>query len=588
MIFSIIILVLIGVIAFFHYTQGFFSSAISVVLAAISAAIAISYQEPIVVNWLGGKFADEANGMTVIVLFAVCYCVLRFIFDAAIPGNVRLPVLMDKIGAGVMGLFAGIIAAGVLALGAQMLPFGPNIAGYGRFPTNDSREVSMSLQGMAQMQNVDVIDELKNNNFDADSQQKMILPADDWVVNFVSYLSQPAGALAGERTLTSVHPDWLNELFADRLGIEVGGKRVAMNLAKTKEVQVSAIYALASLPQISGESPNIRSEKLSDTVSSDAQHQLLVIRTTIDHDATDSDNLFRFSMASCRLVTNGKVFYGIGTVEGGSTLLASHLDDFLFTEIAGGSKAIDIAFLVPKSDVLAPAKTGQPQHLADGVYFQVKRLGWVDLGGKEVTPTMPVSTETVVMRKADVLKALHPPEEQVSAPLEFEDTKNSNQIFTPINVGTADTTVKDQQLSSGIISLKDGKFSKLDINATDTIQRMRQGGYPVDTLFVPPGKMIVQLSCRPSGDNPWQWAGDLAQFTLVTTDGQKIPPSGALAKLKSANGQDKLAAIYDAATPPSSLSTQDGRPTDVWLIYQLPAGAQIKQWDYQGKLVHPM
>jgi hypothetical protein len=183
---------------------------------------------------------------------------------------------------------------------------------------------------------------------------------------------------------------------------------------------------------------------------------------------------------------------------------------------------------------------------------------------------------------------MHPREEAVTAPLDFQDIQTSDKLFTQINVGTPDADVSSQQLDSGTVSLKDKKFSKLDINATDTIQRMKQGGYPIDQFYAGTGKTIIQVSCRPNGDNAWQWAGDISQYQLEDKDGHKYPPSGAIAKLKEASGQDKMAAIYDASNPPSSLATQDGRPTDVYLIYQVPAGTQPKQWDYQGKLVHSM
>jgi hypothetical protein len=583
MIFSIAILILVGIIAFFQYTQGFFSATISAFLAAVSAAMAISYEEPIVNSWLGGKFADEANGMILIVIFAASYIILRVIFDTAIPGNVRLPFLLDKVGAGVMGIFTGLFTAGILALGAQMLPFGPTIAGYGRFETNEPRQVQLASQ-FGQAQDMFVNDELKNDKFDPDQQKKMILPVDDWVVGFASYLSEPTASLSGDRTVTSVHPDWLNELFADRLGIEAGGKHVAFNIGKTKQVDVTAVYAPDSLPQVSGESTDIRKEAPPAIVKSSSQQMLLVVRTMIDKDATDGDNLFRFSMATSRLIANGKIYYGIGTVADGTTLAASRLDDPLFMEITGGTKGADIAFLVPPSDVLANTKG--PKKIADGVMLQIKRMGWVDLSGKELATDIPASADVALFRKPDVLKLIHPPEEQVQAPLEYQDIKTDDHIFTQINVGTPDADVKDTQLSSGTVSLKDHKFSKLDINATDTIQRMKQGGYPIDELYTSSGKSIIQISCRPSGDNPWQWADALSQFELEDKDGHKYPPSGAIAKLKEANGQDKLAATYDADTPPSSLSSQDGRPTDVYIIYQVPSGTQPKQWDYQGKLVH--
>ncbi|HWB53365.1 MAG TPA: CvpA family protein [Tepidisphaeraceae bacterium] len=585
MIFSILILVLVGIIAFFHYTQGLFSAAISALLAIVSAAIALSYEEVIVNTWLQGKFADEANAIVLVVTFAVVYCVLRFIFDAAVPGNVRLPVLADKVGAGVFGVIAGIVTAGIIAIAAQMLPFGPVIAGYGRFETVASRHVILS-EGMRQAQDMEIHDELKNG-FDTDSQRKLILPVDDWVMNFVSYLSEPSGALAGERTVTSIHPDWLNELFADRLGVEVGGKRVAMNVGKNQQVKVTGVYAPASLPEIGGESKDIREQQPSGEVKSNSSQMLLVVRIMFDRDATDDDNLVRFSMANCRLIVDGKAYYGIGTVANGQTLLASNLDDPLFIPIKGADHGADVAFLVPPSDVLASNnKPAGPMKLSDNVLLQVKRLAWVDLSGKKVSSDISASPDVSLLRTPDVEKLIKPAQVGISAPLDYQKTEYNAIMFTSINVGTPDANVNDQQLTSGTISLHDKKFSKLDINPTETIQRLKQGGYPVNEFYAATGKSIIQVYCQPSGDNAWKWADVLDQFTLVDSDGHRHKPSGAVAKLIEANGQEKMVAEYNAESPITSFSSEQGTPTDIWLIYQVPAGTQAKQWDFKGKLVH--
>lgn len=587
MIFSILIIILVAVIAFFHYTQGFFSAAISALLAIISAVIALSYQEVIVNNWLKGKFADEANAIVLIVTFAVCYIILRFIFDAVIPGNIRLPLLVEKVGAGVMGVIAGLCVGGTVAIAAQMLPFGPTIAGYARFQTTDSRHVILRTPGFGQAQDMEIHDELKNDKFDPAAQQGMILPCDDWLVEFVSFLSQPTGSLSGDRTVQSVHPKWLDQLFADRLGIQTGAKHVAFNLPGEKQVQVTGVFAPESLPEIGGESTDIRPQP-SGVVKSNGQDVLLVIRVMFGRDATDSDNIFRFSMGSSQLIADGHVYYGIGTVAHGETLLASRLDDFLFIPITGPDQGADIAFMVPRSEVLAAGKSGAPAHIAPNVFIQIKRLARIDLGGKEVAQTIPPNPNVVLLRKPDVEAKIKAPVKSVAAPLSFQTVKTSDQLFTSISAGTPDATVKDRQLESGTISMTDHKFSKMKIDPTNTIEKMAREGYQVQTLYAPPGKTIVQIDGQPSGDNPWAWADVIGQFTLVDTDGHRYEPSGVVAKLKDPNGLDRMFADYNAAGTVSSLSAVEGRPTDVWVIYQVPAGTKLKQWDFSGKLTHDL
>jgi hypothetical protein len=78
-------------VAFFHWLQGFFSSAISAVLAVFSAVIAVSYHEVIVERFLAGGMADSAHAVVLVGMFAVIYSVLRTLFDKFVPGNVTLP-----------------------------------------------------------------------------------------------------------------------------------------------------------------------------------------------------------------------------------------------------------------------------------------------------------------------------------------------------------------------------------------------------------------------------------------------------------------------------------------------------------------
>src|SRR4051794_28313252 len=132
MIFSLFVIVFIGIIAYWHYLQGFFSAAISAILAIIAALIALGYQEELV-GLAGGKFNEQASAIALVCLFAITYLILRVLFDSAIPGNVRFPVILDRIGAPIMGIIAGIFGVGILVIAAQTLPFGPSIGGYQRF-----------------------------------------------------------------------------------------------------------------------------------------------------------------------------------------------------------------------------------------------------------------------------------------------------------------------------------------------------------------------------------------------------------------------------------------------------------------------
>src|SRR5207248_1502802 len=95
------------------------------------------------------------------------------------------------------GLLSGLISA-VLALVAtalQTMPFGPSIAGYTRYPLAGERErlAVVPAENRGQVDRT-IIDQLKNDNIDKDSQS-LLIPVDDLVLAFARHQSN-AGALA--------------------------------------------------------------------------------------------------------------------------------------------------------------------------------------------------------------------------------------------------------------------------------------------------------------------------------------------------------------------------------------------------------
>ena len=460
MVFAIIIIVLIGVVAFFHYTQGFWSATLSAVCAVFAAALAVGYHENVVNTLLKGQMSDQANAIALIAVFALTYLILRIIFDKAIPGNLRLPVIIDKIGAGIMGFFAAIFSVGVVAVAAQTLPYGPTVGGYARYPMAEDRTASMPIQGKVQYQEIPVSDQLEPDRLAPEDRKSLWVPVDDWVLGLVSHLSD-GGSIAGARPLKSVHPNYLDEVFAQRLGIQTGGARVATNAVKP-QISIKGLFRSGALPQMDGEPPNMRpTGKPVKVPDPKAGESLLVVRVQFDTgtgDVEKSQRFVRFSMGSIRLVARSQDegptnIYPVGTVEAGSTLLANRMDDFLF--INEGSAA-DVAFIVRNDEVFAgkPAE-GKSLKMKDGVFVEVKRLAREELGGKDVKEGVTPDKSVAVMRKAAITEGLKkglaapsggtpgtPPAEGAAAPAEGTATP-------PADAGGAPTPPKRSAKPAG-------------------------------------------------------------------------------------------------------------------------------------------
>src|SRR5205823_262375 len=98
----------------------------------------------------------------------------------------------------------------------------------------------------------DELDSTKPGQFADDpdkNRNTMFIAADDYVVGTVRHLSD-GGSLEGSQHFSDVHPNFLDELFAQRLGIETGAGRVAMNLssARLNAVKLDGMYRLAKMP----------------------------------------------------------------------------------------------------------------------------------------------------------------------------------------------------------------------------------------------------------------------------------------------------------------------------------------------------
>ncbi|MEA2708114.1 MAG: hypothetical protein QOF78_715 [Phycisphaerales bacterium] len=419
MILSIIILLVLLGIAYFHYAQGLFGATISAVIAIVAAAIAVGYHENLVMALLGGAVGDYANAGALVAIFALVYIIGRVITDKMIPGNIRLPVAVDRVGGAIMGIIAAIFATGIVALAAQALPFGPSVGGHTRYAVEGMREVTVTPTGASRAVDMEVHDQLDEDGFVDEKRKKLLIPVDDMTLSFVQKLS--GGALAGARTLNSVHPDYADELFAQRLGVQLGGKMTAFNGAGKPAQASLADPGVFVVPQdltknqIDAELDDLHTRQVAwKKGGRDVQ---LVLRIMFNKDAADSDGNVRLAPASVRLVANGTNYFPVGTLENGQ-LYSNKVDDFLFVNVKGADAGADFVFFVNPDDVIAGGASAfaakdaaagakdakDAPKIQDGVFVEVKRLARVDLSGKPVLTSVPKAENVQVERKPKLLE----------------------------------------------------------------------------------------------------------------------------------------------------------------------------------------
>lgn len=403
MLFAILILLLLGAVVFFHYVQGFFSATLSAIFAVIAAVVAVSYHEWIVEQFLGDAVGDWGPPMVLLLMFALTYLIVRVIFDKAIPGQIRLPSTMDKIGGAVMGLIAGTFALGIVVIAAQQMPLGPSIAGYVRYETNSSRGVVVPTGGNTRAKDANAYDEVVGDTFIPENSKRLFgVPVDDVVVGMVAHVSDENGSLASGKSFESIHPDYLQELFGQRLGVEAGSSLAARNLKGKQAVDVVGVYqapAFAPTQILDHEFSDLRIGQQSiKPPTMTGEEMRVVVRVSFQADAADKkDNRIRLAPSAVRLVAQrpdgaGGMewhnYYPIGTIDPNGNLYLNKIDDPLYINLnavkldgSSTSPQVDFVFQVKKTGFLQTEEKVKPSPIAEGVFLEVKKFARVELSG---------------------------------------------------------------------------------------------------------------------------------------------------------------------------------------------------------------
>lgn len=422
MLFAILIILMLGAVVFFHYLQGFFSATLSAIFAVIAAVVAVSYHEWIVEQFLGDTLGDWGPAMVMLVLFALSYLIFRLIFDKAIPGQIRLPATMDKIGGATMGLVAGVFALGIVVIAAQQMPLGPSIAGYVRYETNSSRGVVVPTGANTRAKDANAYDEVIADRFTEEDAEQLLVPVDDIVISTVAHLSD-GGSLATGKPLESIHPDYLQELFGQRLGMETGSTRTARNLAGKQAVDVLAVYeapVFEDAQVLDHEFPSMRLGQQPLKPPPLGEDEIRVaVRVSFTVEAADKkDNRIRLAPSSVRLVAQrpdelGELeyhnYFPIGTIDPNGNLYLNKIDDPLYINSSAvkvdGSPAspqVDFVFQVKKRGFLATGEKGKPLPIEPGTFLEVKKMARVELSGEQkgvVKPSMDPPNVIALWRK---------------------------------------------------------------------------------------------------------------------------------------------------------------------------------------------
>jgi hypothetical protein len=604
-------------IVFFHMIQGFFSATLSAILTIFSVVLAFSLHETVVEKILGGKMADYSHAVVLLALFGIIYIILRTIFDNVVSSNVGVPSGLDKGGAIVMGVIAAVFATGLMAIAAQELPFGTTMAGFARYDVQEDRQIvvpasrSLDRTEYAEL----TVHEAGKFGDEGSGHGVPILPVDNLVIGAVERLS--TGALSDGKPLDEIHPNYLDELFGQRIGIEPGGDHVAVNLPakRMNAMDVVGLYTklIPDVNQKDAEIDHLRTGgKLKPvTINPQSRDMFLIVRVAFKIQAADQkDHIFRFSPGSARLVApapdseSGEGFvdyFPVGTMQDASLLFLNKLDDFMFVAISDHDQGVDLVFKVPKKQF---EKKAPP-----GTFVEVKRLARVDLSGDPVQPGFKLkkSDDFNPLRKPYVMKAneAQPPaaEEPAPAPAPAPTpAATAAPAPTPTPTLAAAPPGKVEATISSTIPVmvtapagSEGTFaavpggsatvtgSKLKTGNVDSTAAEQTMPVKVTQFAVPDGQVMVQVAAAPPAASPWQFNNEPDQYELVDATGRKYQPNGVFATYDK--GGDRFYLRYVDNTTISGTAPPDGAgaPKQVILLYLVPANTTLKAFDDHGK-----
>jgi uncharacterized membrane protein required for colicin V production len=192
MLFSIAVGLMVILVTAFWVYQGLFSSALMFFETVTACVVAFAFYESVHSLW-SGALTNPGIGhpLALMLLFLATMVLLRLATDRLIPGKVRLPVVVDRAGGGVMGLLTGLVLVGTPLVAVQMLPIGSSVFGFERLVAGPDGSIQ---------------------------QKGFLFKPDSFVAGLMRTLS--GGSLGGSNALGRAKPDLLLDLHASRAGVQ--------------------------------------------------------------------------------------------------------------------------------------------------------------------------------------------------------------------------------------------------------------------------------------------------------------------------------------------------------------------------------
>jgi len=127
-------LLVLAAVAFAMLNQGLLAAICAIFNVVLAGMVAFTLYEPLAETLgdllRGTAFADSEDAVSLALLFAGAYAVLRFTTDALTPLELELPARLQQVASGVAGAVAGYFLSGFLVVMVSTLPLSEKFLGY--------------------------------------------------------------------------------------------------------------------------------------------------------------------------------------------------------------------------------------------------------------------------------------------------------------------------------------------------------------------------------------------------------------------------------------------------------------------------
>jgi len=207
MIASLVVLLLILAIIFRQYIKAaIVPSFLSMMSSVVGMIVAMAYYAPlsefILSKGYGGAWAAPS---CLILLFIITTLVFNAIGNAFIKTAIDFSAMVDKLICCICGAVAGIIFSGILLMAVTMMPLAEKWP-YARFDT-ESPDITIP--------------------------SNTIIPSDSITAGLFSVTSK--GALSSKKNFSSLNPDFVNQIHANKIGTSEG----VLNIAGKDAIKLS-------------------------------------------------------------------------------------------------------------------------------------------------------------------------------------------------------------------------------------------------------------------------------------------------------------------------------------------------------------